>query len=122
MTTIDLVNDKLELTVRGFDVVLALRKHLTVPLAHVTRVEVGVASEARERLRHSLRMPGTYLPGIITAGSYREHGRWMFWDVHSGDKAVTIFIAHERYDAIVVDVEDPAGTAARIATWLGSRR
>ena len=121
MTSIDLLHDRLELTVRGFDVVLALRKHLSIPLSHVTRVEVGVAAEARERLRESLRLPGTYLPGIVTAGSYVEHGRWMFWDIHSGEQAITIFIEHERFDAIVVDVDDPAATAARIQARLGRR-
>ncbi len=121
MTTIELTDDKLELTVRGFDVVLALKKHLSVPLSHVTRVEVGVAAEARDRLRDSLRMPGTYLPGIITAGSYVEHGRWMFWDVHSGEQALTIFIEHEKYDAVVVDVDDPVAAKARIDARLGHR-
>ena len=114
MTNIDIANDTLVLTVRGFDAVLALKKHLEIPLAHVTRAEVGVAAEARDRLHESLRLPGTYLPGIITAGSYREHGRWMFWDVHSGERAITIWIAHEKYDAIVVDVDDPATAVARI--------
>lgn len=121
MTTIELTDDKLELTVRGFDVVLALKKHLSVPLAHVTRVETGVAPGAREQLRNSLRMPGTYLPGIITAGSYVEHGRWMFWDVHDGERAITIFVEHDRYDAIVVDVDDPAATVARIRQRLDRR-
>lgn len=121
MTTIDVNGDKLELTVRGFDVVLALKKHLSIPLTHVTRVEVGVAAEAREQLRQSLRMPGTYLPGIVTAGSYVEHGRWMFWDVHSGERAITIFVTHDKYDAVIVDVDDPAATAARITARLGRR-
>lgn len=121
MTTIELTDDKLELTVRGFDVILALKKHLSVPLANVTRVEVGVAAGAREQLHDSLRMPGTYLPGIITAGSYVEHGRWMFWDVHSGERAITIFLDHDRYDALVVDVDDPAATVARIDARLRRR-
>ena len=121
MTTIELTDDKLELTVRGFDVVLALKKHLSIPLTHVTRVEAGVAAEAREHLRNSLRMPGTHLPGIVTAGSYVEHGRWMFWDVHSGERAVTIFIEHDRYDAIIVDVDDPTATVARIEERLRRR-
>jgi hypothetical protein len=118
MTTIELTEDKLRLTVRGFDVVLAFKKHLEVPLRHVKGAEVGVAPEARERLSHSLRIPGTRLPGIVTAGSYYELGRWMFWDVHSGDNAITIWIEHERYDAIVVDVEEPANVVASINTKL----
>lgn len=120
MTEIAIADDKLVLTVRGFDVILALKHHLEVPLAHVARVEVGVAAEARERLRESLRMPGTHLPGIITAGSYVEHGRWMFWNIHRGDHAITLWLRHDRFDALVVDVADPAAEAARITTALES--
>jgi hypothetical protein len=114
MTEIALAADKLVLTVKGFDVVLSFKHHLEIPLAHVARVELGVAAEAKDRLHESLRLPGTSFPGIITAGSYREHGRWMFWDIHSGDHAITIWLRHDRYDAIVVDVEDPAATVDKI--------
>jgi hypothetical protein len=122
MTTVETTHDKLVLTVRGFDIILALKHHLEIPLAHVLGAEVGVTEEVRERLSHSLRLPGTHLPGIITAGSYAEHGRWMFWDIHSGKNAVTIRIAHEKYDRIVVDVEDPASTVASIKTALAAIR
>ncbi len=122
MTNIELTEDKLLLTVRGFDVILALKKHLEVALAHVKGAEVGVAPAARERLKSSLRLPGTYLPGIITAGSYREDGRWMFWDVHSGEQAITIWIEHERYDAIIVDVDEPAAAVEKIRARLGESK
>jgi hypothetical protein len=118
MTTIETTHEALVLTVKGFDVILALKHRLEIPLAHVLGAEVGVSDEVRERLRQSLRLPGTHLPGIITAGSYTEHGRWMFWDIHSGDNAITIRIAHERYDRIVVDVEDPASAVAAITAAL----
>ena len=117
MTTLEIAEGKLVLTVHGFDVVLALKHRLEIPLTHVIDAEVGVAPEARERLRQSLKLPGTHLPGIITAGSYLEHGRWMFWDVHGGGDnghAVTIHIDHEKYERLVVDVEDPVGTVAKI--------
>ena len=122
MTTIELKHNKLLLTVHGFDVILSFKKHLEVPLAHVKSAEVGVAPAAREQLRHSLRVPGTSLPGIVTAGSYVEDGRWMFWNIHSGERAVTIWIEHERYDAIVVDVEDPAAIVERINARLATAK
>ncbi len=120
MTSVETTHDRLILTVHGFDVILALKHRLEIPLAHVLGAEVGVSDEVRERLRHSLRLPGTHLPGIITAGSYAEHGRWMFWDIHHGDSAITIRIAHEKYDRVVVDVEDPASSVAAITTALGA--
>lgn len=121
MTTIEIADGKLRLTVKGFDAILALKKHLEVPLQHVERAEVGIAGEMRERLRQSLRMPGTYLPGIVTAGSYLEHGRWMFWDVKGGDKAITLYVTHEKYDALVVDVENPEATVDKINVAVAMR-
>ncbi|MDB4970760.1 MAG: hypothetical protein JWN44_6449 [Myxococcales bacterium] len=120
MTTVETTHDKLLLTVQGFDIILALKHRLEIPLTHVLGAEVGVTDEVRERLSHSLRLPGTHLPGIITAGSYAEHGRWMFWDIRSGKSAVTIRITHEKYDRIVVDVADPASTVAAITTALAA--
>ncbi len=114
MTTIEINDGKLHLRVRGLDIVLALKKELTVPLSHITRAEVGVAADALDRLHHSIRMPGTAIPGVVIAGSYRESGRWMFWDIHSGEQAITIWLTHEHYDAIVVDVADPATTVGQI--------
>ena len=122
MTEIALTADKLTLIVHGFDVVLALKKQLEIPLAHVERVEGGVAPEAEARLRHSLRMPGTYLPGLVTAGSYVEDGRWMFWNIHKGERAITIWLRHDRFDALVVDVQDPTAEVARISAALRSAR
>ncbi len=121
MTTIEISEGTLHLRVRGFDVVLAVKKQLAVPLAHVQRAEIGVSPEATERLEHSLRMPGTAVPGVVIAGHYREHGRWMFWDIHSGKQAITIRLDHEHFDALVVDVEDPAATVAQINAALASK-
>lgn len=121
MTEITLTDDTLTLTVRGFDVILALRHHLEIPLSHVARVELGVAAEARDHLRESLRLGGTHLPGIVTAGSYVEHGRWMFWNIHSGEHAITLWLHHDRFDAIVVDVADPPAEVSRITARLSAK-
>jgi hypothetical protein len=114
MTTIEILGGKLHLTVKGIDVILAFKRHLEVPLENVRSAVVGVTAEVKARLHQSLRIPGTGIPGVITAGSYVEHGRWMFFDIHSGERAITIEVAHEHYDAIVVDVDDPAATVAKI--------
>jgi hypothetical protein len=97
-----------------------LKHRLEIPLSHVVGADVGVSEEVRERLQHSLRLPGTHLPGLITAGSYAEHGRWMFWNIKTRKNAITIHITHEKYDRVVVDVEDPASTVAAIRTAIGA--
>lgn len=121
MTSIETTHETLALTVHGVDVILAFKHRLEIPLSHVVGAEVGVSDEVAERLAHSLRLPGTHVPSLITAGSYSEHGRWMFWNIKSGDNAITIRITHEKYDALVVDVADPAATVEQIRTALAAR-
>jgi hypothetical protein len=61
-----------------------------------------------------LRMPGTYLPGVIKAGSYYRYrdGRWSFWDVCDRRKAVVIELRDEPYARLVVEVEEPRAVVA----------
>lgn len=117
-TKIEVVGDKLLLTVGGFDVVLALRKHLELPLSAVTSIEAGVAKDAQEKLAESIRV-GANLPGLMTTGSFYEHGKWMFWNVHAKGTPVTIGLSHEKYEYLVVDVESPDEVVAQVRKALG---
>ena len=117
MVTIELTGDKLIVHVVGMDKLWAAKSTVEIPLAHVASVELGVAAEAQEGLRHSLRV-GTHLPHVITAGRYYKDKKIAFWDVHSGDSAITIFVTHDDYTHIVVEVEDPWATVTAIRARL----
>jgi small ligand-binding sensory domain FIST len=58
---------------------------------------------------HGLRLPGTSLPGVITAGSF-YNGEWLFFDVHDAERAIKIDLDHEHYAALIVEVADPDST------------
>ncbi len=51
---------------------------------------------------------------VVTAGTFHHQGDRVFWDVHDAAKAVVIRLTDERYDRLVVDVDDPARTVAAI--------
>jgi hypothetical protein len=53
-------------------------------------------------------MPGTSIPGVITAGTFYQHGKQVFWDVHNPDNTVMIELKDERYNELVVEVADPS--------------
>jgi len=114
MTKVEIIGDKLLLTVQGIDVVLAFKKHLEVPLAHVSGVELGITEEAQAELDRSIRLPGAYMPGIAIAGRFYREGRWLFWNIRKGERAITIALDHEDYVSLVVEVEDPAEVVAAI--------
>ena len=118
MTKLEIIGDKLSLTIEGIDVILSFKKHLEVPLRHVTGVELGVTKEAQARLEESIRLPGAYMPGIAIAGRFYRHGNWIFWNIHKGERAITIALEHEGYVSLVVEVEDPAKAVADIRAAL----
>ena len=116
MADIEIVGGTLIVHVRGADRFLALRSRLEVPLRHVAAVDVHPPDA--HGVWHGLRMGGTNLPGVITAGNFVQHGEWAFWDVHDPDRSVAIRLHDESYARLVIGVDDPIGTADAIKDAL----
>lgn len=105
--------------VEGADKLWALRSRLQIPLAHIRGARID--AEIAHGWWHGLRAPGTSIPGIITAGTFYQHGKRVFWDVHDPSRVVVVELADERYDELVIEVEHPAITVATIAAAIGDR-
>src|SRR5579884_2003346 len=100
MARIGIADGNLTVHMEGWDRILALKSTITIPLEHVVDAEADLAEASV--VFHGLRLPGTSLPGVITAGSYLKQGEWSFWDVHDPHKAVTIHLRDEHYAKVVV--------------------
>ena len=118
MAEVTIEGDRLVVRVRGMDKVWALRSELEIPLTHVAGAERD--EEEARRWYHGMRLPGTNLPGVITAGTFYQHGERAFWDVHHAENAVAIRLHDESYGRLVVGVEDPDATIAAIRAAIGS--
>jgi hypothetical protein len=106
----------LVLHVKGADKLWALKSSLEIPLQHVAgiRAEPSVA----HGWWHGLRMPGTNLPGVITAGTFYHDGKRVFWDVHNPENTVVIELKDERYAELIVEVADPNKTVEVVRAAL----
>lgn len=116
MATIEVSADKLTVHVTGIDRVLAFKSAISVPLTHVVHITQDTAEAGK--VFHGLRVPGTSIPGVITAGSFLNHGEWTFWDVHDPNKAVILRLDHEHFSRVVVGVDDPAATVELVRSAL----
>ena len=58
------------LHVRGADKLWALKSSLEIPLVHIAGVRAD--QEAARGWYHGIRMPGTNVPGVITAGTFYQ--------------------------------------------------
>jgi hypothetical protein len=123
MTKVDIEGDRLVARIQGLDKVLALTSELSNPLAHVKGAAVS-PPDVRRRWRNPLRahVPGTDMPYLVMAGSFLFlDGEHAFWDVHDPDRTVVIELDHERFANLVLEVDDPQGTAAAINAAVAGR-
>ena len=112
MAEVEIGNGELVVQVQGFDRVFALKSEIRVPLEHVLGAESG--QQAAANWFHGIRAPGTSVPGVIIAGTFYWHGDCAFYDVHHAENAVAITLRDEKYQRLIVEVENPAATIAAI--------
>jgi hypothetical protein len=116
--THEIKDGTLHLTVEGLDKIWALKSQLSIPLTHITAARVD--SEIVKGWWHGFRVPGTSIPGVITAGTFYQDGKRVFWDIHHPAEAVVVSLDHERYDELVIEVENPGAFVGELRQALGS--
>ncbi|HEY2496513.1 MAG TPA: hypothetical protein VGK24_05545 [Candidatus Angelobacter sp.] len=116
MVDLSIAEGKLTLHVRGADKLWALKSSLEIPLAHIA--DVRADSEVARGWYHGIRMPGTNVPGVITAGTFYQDGKRIFWDVHDPVKTISIDLHDERYSQLIVEVADPDAAVKLIQSAL----
>ena len=55
---------------------------------------------------------------MITAGSYRKDGEWVFWNLRASQQAVVVELTGERYRRLVLGVDDARAVAERVERAL----
>ncbi|MEA2161229.1 MAG: hypothetical protein QOD66_3609 [Solirubrobacteraceae bacterium] len=110
--SIEITTDFLTVHIEGADKLWALKSRLQIPLANVISAQPA-RTEATGWL-HGMRVGGTHIPGVISAGRFYSHGELVFWDVHEMENAIAIQLLDERYDKLVIEVENPDQDIVRI--------
>jgi hypothetical protein len=116
MVEISIDDDRIVLEVEGWDKLWSLRSRLELPLAHITGVRAD--PEPARGWWHGFKLPGTVIPGLLTAGTFYQHGGWVFYDVHDPQNTIVIDLDHEHYERLIVEVQHPASEVAKIKAAL----
>lgn len=122
MVELRLTDGTLFLEVRGWSRLWTLKHRLQFPFAAIRDIQPAAPVLAR-KVRKGLRLIGINIPGLITAGVFRHHRRYTFWNVRHPSNAVVIELAGERYARLIVEVPDPENTvrevrdAVRAISW-----
>jgi len=94
----------------------ALRSSLEFPVSHIRGVRVD--PEAATGWWHGIKLWGSSIPGILTAGTFYQNGRVVFYDVHDPESTIVIELDHEHYDRMIVEVADPEAEKAKIESVI----
>lgn len=105
-------DDQFKIDLDGWERIWAFyfNADLHIPLSHITQVST-------EEPRHSwtdVRMPGTFLPGVIKAGTYYTDRGKEFWYVTRLGRYLTLELENEFYRRIVLSVDQNQLWADRI--------
>jgi hypothetical protein len=118
MVQLRVESGKLVMHVLGADQLWALKSTLEIPVAHISGARAD--SSVAHGWWKGLRLPGTNIPGVITAGTFYQHGKRIFWDVHNPDKTIVIALHDDRYDELIVEVSEPAEAVHMIQSACSS--
>jgi hypothetical protein len=116
MVDLSIVSGTLELHVLGADKLWALKSWLSIPLHHVAGIRAD--STIARGWWHGLKMRGTSVPGVITAGTFYQDGKRVFWDVHDPENTVVIELRDDRFDELIVEVADPKAAVELVKAAL----
>jgi hypothetical protein len=119
MVTVSVEDDRVRFEVQGWDKLWALKSQLEFPLSHIDSVRVD--PEPARGWWHGLRIPGTQIPGIITAGTFYQLDGAVFYDVHDPDRTIVLELNHEHYKRLVIEVEDPEAVVERLNAAIANR-
>jgi hypothetical protein len=111
MVAVHVRNDSAIFEVLGWHKLWALKSRIEVPLAHIRAVR---KDRFVMRGRIGWRMAGTYLPGVIIAGTYYRGKKKRFYDVCNAERTIVVELEQERYHELIVEVQNPLTTIDKL--------
>ncbi len=96
----------------------ALSKGHECPVTNIT--DVGVSP--RKGLAKGWRVPGTHLPGVMTAGTFRSHGEKDLWMVGRAKEVLVIELHDQPYRHLIIEVEDPHAAVEALRAAMNRER
>ena len=120
MVHISIEGDRVHFDVVGLDKLWSLRSRLDIPLAHIRAVQID--PDAARGWWHGLRLLGSNIPGVLTVGTFYQHGEIVFCDVHDPERTIVLELDHEKYKRLIVEVENPQTARTMLNQALKGKR
>ncbi len=90
--------------VKGIHKIWALRNKIVVQKENI------INAYKKEEKRNSWigwRMPGTYIPWLITAGTFIKNGERHFWDICKPKNSIVVELKNSSFKKLIIEVQNP---------------
>jgi len=101
--TVKIDGGNLVFEIHGIDVILAIRRTISIPLNHVISVSTD---NVKWNPFKQLRVAGTSIPGVIKDGMFLSSDGLLFFEMHDPSKCITVSLNHEKFKKIIFEVDD----------------
>ncbi len=116
--TVKIENDNLVFEIHGFDMILSIRRTISIPIGHV----VSVSTDNVEwQPFQQLRVAGTSFPGVIKDGMFLSNEGLLFFEMHDPNKCITVSLNHEKFKKIIFEVQDKEQVAKLVRDAISKR-
>ncbi len=103
MVNIEIAADIATFRIMGWHKLWALKSRIVVPVQDIVAVD---GAEAIPRWS-GWRIAGTWMPGVMTAGTFRTDGGWTFWDITQPHAALVLTLRGHWYSRLIIAVAQP---------------
>ena len=103
MVSVTLNDDTFIFEIKGFHKIWAMESKITISKENIIR---AYQNKNEFTFWSGFRMPGTEIPGIITAGTFYKKGR-NFWDVMNKKNSLIVELKDSYYKKLIIEVENP---------------
>jgi hypothetical protein len=112
MVTIEKQGTDFIFEINGLHKLWTLRSQLKIPAQNV---KTAYPAHGYPDLAHSLRLPGTHVPGIISAGTYHFKDATIFCDVVNPQNSIVVELQDEHLSKLIIEVADPQAAITMLA-------
>lgn len=95
-------NLQIEFTLKEQLLAVRFNKVWQIPLAHIEQVTTAEPQSSWKELR----APGSFIPGVVKAGTYYTNRGKEFWYVNQETNYLTIELRDESYKRIILTIDN----------------
>ena len=115
---ISITKDSLKINFSTTKKILSMKGSFKIPLNHIQ----SITTELPKPTWKEIKAPGTFVPGLIKAGTYYTDTGKQFWYVTKGKGILNLELKNESYKRIVLGLDNNIHWAKKISDARFSKK